>query len=304
MTPRQALQLAAPRTWAASLCPALFGVLYCWNRGAPLGVVRAAALTAACVLLQSAVNTLNDYFDFADGTDSRSDHVEESDSVLVYGGFAPKQALRLGWIYLALGAAAGLACCIGRGWTPVLAGLTGGAAVLLYSAGPAPLSGLPVGELVSGFVMGGLIPVGIMGCAGAAPDFKILLWSLPLILGIGLIMMTNNSCDIEKDVRAGRRTLPSLLGRDSARRLYHGLAAVWLLLLAAFPVLLLGTPGWIGTALLAVFASGSFRKLLGFRLEPEERIVQIKTVVQANLLGNGAYLAALALALLGGRVHG
>lgn len=304
MTPRQALCLAAPGTWAASLCPALFGVLYCRVQGNSLGFLRAAVLTAACVLLQSAVNTFNDYFDFASGTDSPADHVEKSDSVLVYGSFDPKQALRLGTAFLVLGAAAGLLCCIGRGWTPILAGLTGGAAVLLYSAGPAPLSGLPLGELVSGFVMGGLIPLGVAGCADGPTDFWILLWSLPLILGVSLIMMTNNGCDIEKDRGAGRRTLPALLGREKTRRLHHGLTALWLALLAGFPVLLLGFPGTAAAVLLAVFGSGCFRDVLGFRLEPEKRIVQMKTIVRANLLGNGAYLVALLLALPGGRVYG
>lgn len=304
ITPRQALRLAAPGTWAASLCPALFGVLYCWVRGASLGLLRALVLTAACVLLQSAVNTFNDYFDFASGTDSLSDHVEESDAVLVYGDFDPRQALWLAVAYLALGAAAGLLCCIGRGWTPILAGLAGGAAVLLYSAGPVPLSRLPIGELVSGFVMGGLIPLGVSGCADGPADFWILLWSLPLVLGISLIMMTNNGCDVEKDLRAGRHTLPSLLGRKQARLLYRCLTVLWLALLAVFPVLLLGLTGAASAVLLAVFGFGCFRDVLGFSLEPEMRIVQMKTIVRANLLGNGAYLCSLALALLGGRVHG
>ena len=53
-------------------------------------------------------------------------------------------------------------------------------------------------------------------------------------------MMTNNTCDIEKDVEAGRHTLPVLLGRARARRLYmrscsRGLAAIVVLVAAFFP---------------------------------------------------------------------
>ena len=46
-------------------------------------------------------------------------------------------------------------------------------------------------------------------------------------------MMTNNTCDVEKDVEAGRRTLPVLLGRERARRLYHGLVAAWIAAIVA-----------------------------------------------------------------------
>ena len=70
LTAKQALQLAAPHTWAASVCPSLFGIFYSRLTGSPLGLFRAAAVLAACVFLQSAVNTLNDYVDFVKGTDS------------------------------------------------------------------------------------------------------------------------------------------------------------------------------------------------------------------------------------------
>ena len=47
LTIRLAVQLANPRSWVASVCPALFGICYCWVRGWPLGAGRAAALLAA-----------------------------------------------------------------------------------------------------------------------------------------------------------------------------------------------------------------------------------------------------------------
>ena len=50
--------------------------------------------------MQSAVNTLNDYFDFIKGTDCADDYVEVSDAVLVYEHINPKHALLLGLAYL------------------------------------------------------------------------------------------------------------------------------------------------------------------------------------------------------------
>lgn len=91
---------------------------------------------------------------------------------------------------------------------PVVIGLIGGVVILLYSGGPIPVSYLPIGEIVSGVVMGGLIPLGIAGCADGKIHWQILFYSLPMILGIALIMMSNNGSDIEKDRKAGRRTSP------------------------------------------------------------------------------------------------
>lgn len=302
MTLRLAVQLANPRSWVASACPALFGVCYCAVRGLPLGAVKSIALTAACILLQSAVNTFNDYYDFIKGTDTADDYVESYDSTLIYGNINPKSAFWLAMSFLAAGAVPGLLCC--NGIVPLLIGAVGGAVVLLYSAGPLPISYLPCGEFVSGFVMGGLIPLGIAGCADGKLHPDVLLWSLPFILGIALIMMTNNGCDIEKDRRAGRRTLPRMLGREGTVWLYRVQCTMWLALLAVLPVLLVGTVGLVGPVLAAVVGRKHFRRLLGTRLEPEKRVVQMKTIAITNLFGNGAYVAALAIALLAGGRYG
>ena len=303
LTAKQALQLAAPHTWAASVCPSLFGICYSRLMGFPLGPFRAAAVLAACVFLQSAVNTLNDYVDFVKGTDSASDNVEVSDAVLVYGGIDPKSARNLGFLYLFAGLLSGLAASAGAGPVPLLIGAVGGATVLLYSGGPLPVSSLPLGEVVSGFVMGGLIPLGTAACADGKLHPEILFYSLPLIIGIGLIMMSNNGCDIEKDLRAGRRTLPSILGRERTLKLYRFLTVIWILLLLVLPVLLTGRRGFLCGVLLLLFAREKFRNILALQLRPEQRVLQMKGIAAANISGNGAMIATLMAAVLIEALH-
>ncbi len=303
LTAKQALQLAAPHTWAASVCPSLFGICYSRLMGVPLGPFRAAAVLAACVFLQSAVNTLNDYVDFVKGTDSASDNVEVSDAVLVYGGIDPKSARNLGFFYLFAGLLSGLAASAGAGPVPLLIGAAGGATVLLYSGGPLPVSSLPLGEVVSGFVMGGLIPLGTAACADGKLHPEILFYSLPLIIGIGLIMMSNNGCDIEKDLRAGRRTLPMILGRERTLKLYRFLTVFWILLLLVLPVLLTGRRGFLCGVLLLLFARERFRNILALQLRPEQRVLQMKGIVAANIFGNGALIVTLLAAVLMEALH-
>ena len=303
LTAKQALQLAAPHTWAASVCPSLFGICYSRLMGFPLGTFRAAAVLAACVFLQSAVNTLNDYVDFVKGTDSASDNVEVSDAVLVYGGIDPKSARNLGFLYLFAGLLSGLAASAGAGPVPLLIGAVGGATVLLYSGGPLPVSSLPLGEVVSGFVMGGLIPLGTAACADGKLHPEILFYSLPLIIGIALIMMINNGCDIEKDIRAGRRTLPMFLGRERTLKLYRFLTVFWILLLLVLPVLLTGQRGFLCGVLLLLFARERFRNILALQLRPEQRVLQMKGIVAANIFGNGALIVTLLAAVLMEALH-
>lgn len=295
LTARQMLGLAAPPTWAASVLPCLFALFYCWQQRLGLSGVRGLLLLGACILLQSAVNALNDYFDFVKGTDSEEDFLEESDAVLLYGDVAPKSAFVLAMIYLLLGALLGLGACLGQGIVPVAIGIVGAFVIFLYSGGPLPLSYLPVGELVSGVVMGALIPLGVAACADGELHSELVAYTLPLVLGIALIMMSNNGSDIEKDKRAGRHTLPTYLGRERTRQLYRLLLGVWVLLAVGLPLVKFGATGIISLLLLVFFARRVIHRQGAYTLDPKERIYVMKGIAAANLLVNGAYTAAFAL---------
>lgn len=304
LTPRLALSLAAPHTWVASAFPALFADFYCWQQGLDLTWLKGIMLLAACVLLQSAVNTLNDYFDFIKGVDSANDHVEVNDAVLVYENITPGSALILGIAYMVAGAVLGLVSCMGSGLVPLIIGITGGVVILIYSGGPIPVSYLPIGEIVSGVVMGGLIPLGIAGCADGKIHWQLLLYSLPMIAGIALIMMSNNGSDMEKDRKAGRRTLPTCIGRARTLELYRYLIVSWLILVIVLPVTLLGPIGFVSGILTVLLGGKIIRKQLACTLEPEGRIATMQGIVMTNIALNGAYTAAFAAGFILEVLHG
>ena len=304
LTPKLALELAAPHTWAASVCPALFGDFYCWQQGLGLTKIQGVMLLLACILLQSAVNTLNDYFDFVKGTDTAEDNVAETDAVLIYGHINPKSALILGLCYIAAGAAAGLAACIGHGLVPYIIGIIGVAVIVIYSGGPLPVSYLPIGEFVSGFVMGGLIPLGIAACADAQLHWEILYYSIPLIIGIGLIMMSNNGCDIEKDRKSGRHTLPTYLGRKRTLAFYRAFLITWIALASVLPAGLLGPVGFVSALLVFITGRKKIGTLLALELKPEGRIEQMTSIASVNLIIKLSYTAAFAAGFILEVIHG
>ena len=81
-----AVQLAAPHTWPAAILPVILGTAVACAGGAKLNVLCFAAVFIVAVLLQSAVNTLNDYADFVSGLDSADNCPDTSDAALIYQG--------------------------------------------------------------------------------------------------------------------------------------------------------------------------------------------------------------------------
>jgi 1,4-dihydroxy-2-naphthoate octaprenyltransferase len=290
---KNALNLAAPHTWPASVFPVLLGTLLSAALSRSFDPIVFFALIVAAVLLQSSVNTINDYFDFVKGTDLPENSDDPSDAVLLYNNVNPKRVLLLGASYMGAAALLGLYPIYRGGVCTLLLGAAGCAVIIAYSAGKRPISYLPLGELVSGVVMGALLTAAVFSAFTGRVDREIWVLSLPLVVGIGLIMMTNNTCDIEKDTRAGRGTLPSLLGRTRARRLYRLLAALWvLLILALTPV---HFPKGAPVTYVALAASApALLRLLRAPLVPDCRGRCMSAVMNAMVWLSCSYLAGIA----------
>lgn len=228
LTLRMAWQLAAPHTWPASIMPVMVACAAAYATEGVLWYSMSIALLAICILMQSSVNTLNDYFDYVKGTDSKDDNVEVSDAVLVYNNINPKSALGLAIFFLVVAFMIGIYPILEAGYVPLIFALIGALIVALYSGGKTPISYLPIGELVSGFVMGGLIAVACYYVLAGDLSLAACTWAVPTTIGVALIMLTNNTCDIEKDIAAKRSTLPVKIGRKSSVNVYHALVIIWI----------------------------------------------------------------------------
>jgi 1,4-dihydroxy-2-naphthoate octaprenyltransferase len=242
--------------------------------------------------MQSAANTFNDYYDFIKGIDNRENSDEPEDAVLVYNRVDPKSVFRLAVFYLAVAAALGMYVVYASGPAALIIGLFGGAALVLYSASPLPISYLPLGELVSGLAMGGLIPLGVYTALTGRTDFRILLLSLPCIFGVGLVMMTNNLCDIERDAPAGRKTLPLLLGREKARKLYLLLFLLMLLSLALIGLWRFGLAA-LGIIPVLLFGLPHFKTLFRLTYLHSQRARCFKTIILADVIAYSAYFVMI-----------
>ena len=290
-----ALNLAAPHTWPAAIIPVLVAMCASAAVG-PLSVTLSIALLVICVLMQSAVNTFNDYYDYVKGTDSDEDFVDPSDAVLVYNNVDPRAALRLAIGFLAAAFVLGIYAIAVAGWIPLVIALIGALFVVLYSAGKSPISYLPLGEAVSGGVMGGLIPLAVYQVLTRVLDFTVLVWAIPTIIGVGLIMFTNNTCDIERDIPAGRRTLPVVLGRTRAVALYRALLVIWVVAIVAI-VAIWFRPGLVIAPFMLLASYPLLKALFANSFTPERRLQAMPQILSVNIALGAFYAASMLVAV-------
>ncbi len=294
LSPSLAFQLAGPHTWVAAVTPILLaytytGIVYSGN----INFFLALILLIISVAMQSAVNVLNDYFDFKKGTDSLENSSEDAfDAVLVYHNINPKTVLIFAIALLVVAGALGIYLVIITGWPLLVIGILGALAVVLYSAGRTPISYLPIGEFVSGIVMGGLITLASCYVLSGILDLRVLLISLPCIVGIGMILFTNNTCDIEKDILAHRKTLSVVLGRQTAMRTYRATIVFWLLIIIAI-VGIFYAPGMPFILLLVLAAFPTLRAILANPLNQKSRDGAMAQIITLNILFIAFYCIAL-----------
>ncbi len=114
---------------------------------------------------------------------------------------------------------------------------------VLYTYGPLPISRMPLGEVVSGFFYGAIIPFILMYInmpkgtfisyslsfetvslsVQVVPMLTLLLFSITPFAVTANVMLANNICDLEKDITVKRYTLPYYIGKKTALYLFAGL---------------------------------------------------------------------------------
>lgn len=184
---------------------------------------------------------------------------------------------------------------------------------IFYTFGPIPLSRMPLGEVFSGVTMG--FGIFFLAVFIQQPDLlltsqvsgqwmtvqfswtrilEIILMSIPLVTLIANIMLANNTCDLEEDIRNHRYTLVYYIGKKNALKLYFVLASLpWLLWLLYCLTGFL--PFWALIGLLGLVpAYHSLERFLKKQVKRETFIEAVKSFV----LFSGVYVLTLLVALI------
>lgn len=287
----------APHTLAPSILAVLFSIIYtAISFSGTINLLLAIVLFLICALMQAAANTLNDYLDYKKGTDSRENSSEDAfDAVLVYNNINPAHVLIFAIAQLIVAALLGCYIVYISGIIPLVIGIIGAVVVVIYSAGRTPLSYLPIGEIAIGITMGGLIPLACVYVLSGVLDWWLALVALPLMIGIGMILATNNTCDIEKDIAAHRHTLAVTLGRDNAVSLYKLVILIWPALMLVLELIFF-TPGIIFGVFMVCAAFPVLRAIMRNPLIQASRDGAMAQIISLNIIFISFYCLAIAMA--------
>lgn len=238
----------APAGWREALNPAIYLisllpglVVLMLVDSNVMGVVLAA--TAAVVLLQHAINVLNDVADWKLGADE-----EKWDSwVRVHG--ETRAATVHGVLSFLAGGTLGLAVLVSTGKLWVL-GVAAPLVILgfLYNAGPRPLSYTFLGEWVTGICYGG-----VFACLWLLTDksfgFPAMAGSLAFAALAVSLLLSHQPPQIETDRAAGKHSFAVRYGAEKTIQVSRGLFV--------FALTMLGIAIWFGsTGKLAAAAFG------------------------------------------------
>lgn len=315
LTPLMCARLAAPHTWPGpSVLTTVFGGVFAASQGYGFDARIWCVLLLCAVAAQSAVNTLNDWADFKAGTDTAENSDDPTDAVLVYDNPNPAHVLMLGVAYMLVALVAGLVATVWSGSAlPLVIGAIGAVFIVCYSSGKLPVSYFPVGELVSGVVMGCLIPLadivifaahsngaglfdlGIMTPAGWA---NALVSTVPFVLGIALVMATQNCSDIERDKPIGRKTAAVVMGRKRFRAAYRVCIVFWIACMLHLVFWGYGASVMWAAVVCLLLGIGTIRFTLTTPLVHETRGPSMGAINKANLFINGAFILAVMVSLM------
>lgn len=231
------------RAWYQATRPRVFTASY-----VPMGVAAAAALQdgvfhpwffalslIGVMLLQTAANLVNEYYDFVRGSDDLK--VAGQGMAIKNYGLSVREVGIGALLSLVGGGLIGVYLLTQSGSALWWIGIGGALVAVTYTAGPFPLAYNGLGEVAAGIFMGPMVVVGAYYVMNQDVPPGLWLASLPIALMVAAILHANNLRDLEADRAANKRTLAVLFGRDIARIEYKVLvfgAYISLLAVVAF----------------------------------------------------------------------
>ncbi|GLO66994.1 1,4-dihydroxy-2-naphthoate octaprenyltransferase [Oceanobacillus sp. E9] len=216
-------RLLRPHTLTASFVPVFVGTMIAFNEGTINWLIFIAMLIAS-LLIQSATNMFNEYYDFVRGLDN--DQSVGIGGSIVRDGIDPKHIRNLAFLFYGISVLLGIYICVMSSWWVAIIGLICMIIGYLYTGGPIPISYTPFGELFSGVLMGSVI-IGITYYIQTETITSEIIWvSIPITIFIGCINFANNIRDREGDKRGGRKTIAVLIGKERSVALLGTLMAL------------------------------------------------------------------------------
>jgi 1,4-dihydroxy-2-naphthoate octaprenyltransferase len=231
-----------PQFLVLSVVLAFLGTSIAWYEGFfNLGYALLAGF--GLLLIHVSVNTLNDYFDYRSGVDLATKRTPFSggSGMLPAKLLTPKQVLWLGMSSFLVAAVIGVFFILTVGWQLLPLLLLAAICVLFYT--PVILR-MPWPEWAAGLGLGVLPILGLYYVQTTGYSWHAVIASIPSGILVHNLLLLNEFPDIEADSRAGRRTLPIVMGGSRSSLIYSALTiAVYLWII-----------GWVIAGVMPLFS--------------------------------------------------
>lgn len=305
------LKLVEIQTKLASLFPFLIGSLFVYYRYDTFNPINTLIFFSSMLIFDLTTTAINNYMDYRKAT---SDDYRISKNIIGQAQISEKTVVITILTMLTIASGLGILLVIRTDLLVLLIGMICFAIGILYTFGPVPISRMPLGELFSGVTMGFGITFLIVyvnaydqGIANLLWEgrtislhldiiliLEILLVSLPCIFTIANIMLANNICDLEDDIKNNRFTLPYYIGKRYSVLLYNLLyAGSYIAIIACIILGLL--PNLMLLALLSLIPVYKHIQIFNKKQAKGETFV---LAVKNLVLVNGAISAMLMIAVL------
>ncbi len=210
--------MARPRTLSLSVTPVVVGAALAWAEERKVAWIAVTAAMIASLLIQVATNLYNDAADAERGGDGdgRVGPLRATAAGLLTGVAVKRGAL----LCFALSALVGVYLVEVGGWPILMLGLASIGSGWAYTGGPRPIAYSPLGEVfVIAFFGIGAVSGTYWLCAlhVSAAAFE---GGLACGFFAAAVLLVNNHRDLETDARAGRLTLPIVIGTRATNWLY------------------------------------------------------------------------------------
>lgn len=252
------------KTKIASLFPFLIGTLYVYYRYDTFRPMNTLIFFFSMLIFDLTTTAINNYMDYKKAS---TDEYRKTVNIIGRANIPEKLVVTTILTMLTIATSLGIWLVFRTDLLVLLIGMVCFGIGIFYTFGPIPLSRMPLGEIFSGLTMGfGILFLTVyinafdQGIAnilweGSAIQIyvdiikllEILLVSVPCIFTIANIMLANNICDLEDDIKNNRFTLTYYIGKRNSVLLFNILyilsfvAIVIAVLLKLLPTIMLLT---------------------------------------------------------------
>ena len=274
--------LTRPHTLTASFVPVFLGTTIALTVSREnINFLLFFAMLLASMLIQAATNMFNEYYDYKLGLDNENS--VGIGGTIVRHGVAPGTIMAIALSFYGIALLLGIYICAMSSWWLAAVGLVCMLIGYLYTGGPYPIAYSPFGELVSGIVMGmGIVLIAFFIQTNTVTLEAVLL-SVPSMILVGAIMLSNNIRDIVGDTEGGRKTMAILVGRRNAvyiLSLFFIVSYLWVVGL----VIIEDITYWALIVLLSILKPIKAIEIFRAKKEPLEVMPAMKFTAQTNTI--------------------